>query len=52
MSVKNIRMPTYDNDKLYNYQRDANLSEKHKLILKDAYLHPYEKHVKSEKAKL
>lgn len=31
---------------------DANLSEKHRLILKDAYLHPYEKYVKSEKAKL
>lgn len=28
-----------------------NISEKHKNILKDAYLHPYEKYYKQENAK-
>ena len=48
--LSKIRMPTYMDDKLYNYQRDANLSDQHRIILKDAYLHPYEKYIKTEKA--
>ncbi len=30
---------------------EQELSEKHKIILKDSYLHPYEKYTKEENAK-
>ena len=47
-----MRTRTFDlKQRAQTFVEEGGLSDKHKILLKDAYLHPYEKYVKEEEAK-